>query len=157
MALATGLVITLASAAVIAAAGGGFAAGRLTAPDASDLVEAQAEQLDVLTDGMSDLVSRANQPAVLSAELEADIAAGLLQTPPMCMPSLTGDPDSPACVLAWCIRTGETDKQRCEPSKLMDLYVEDQRIEKRRAELARWEQDLTLREGEVAACLNPSP
>lgn len=151
-----GTTIAITATAGLLLTASGFWLGRATAPDtAAPLVEAQTEQLDVLTDGMADLVSRANQPAVLSAELEADVAMGLLKMPPMCLPSMGGNPDSPACVLAWCIRTGETNKQRCEPSKLMDLYVADQDIEKRLTELTRWEQSLTLREAEVASCLEP--
>lgn len=154
MPVGTTVVVGLSAVAVIGALGGGFAIGRATAPDSSDLVEAQTEQLDVLTDGMADLVGRAQAPAVLSAELERDVAAGLLQMPPMCMPSMGGDPASTACMLAWCVRTGETDKQRCEPGKLMDLYVAEQRISERERSLTLWEQDLTLRETE--GCPEPA-
>ena len=115
---------TAVSLAVLASLATGFAAGWGTKPDAAvKALEAQTAAIATLNAGNEALVEQVTAVALLDAESDAQIADKLTGIPPMCIPDLGGDPMSAACVLAWCIRTGETDAQRCEPAKLMDLYI----------------------------------
>jgi hypothetical protein len=61
--------------------------------------------------------------AVEEAKRESVIANKLTDMPPPCIKEVGGDPMSLQCMWALCIRTGETDKQRCEPSKLTDKLL----------------------------------
>lgn len=110
---------------IIAALGAGFGAGWGLKPDSS--VEALAEQtkaIEALSAGNTELVERVNAVALEEAQKEALIADKLTDIPPQCIKELGGDPMSALCAWAWCVRTGETDKQRCEPAKITDLIIE---------------------------------
>lgn len=115
---------TWTAIAVIAALCAGFGAGWGLKPDAS--VEALAEQtkaIEALSTGNTELVERVNAVALQEAQKEAFIADKLTDIPPQCIKELGGDPMSALCAWAWCVRTGETDKQRCEQGKITDLVV----------------------------------
>jgi hypothetical protein len=115
-----GATIAITAGAAVLLAGGGFLAGRGTAPDdAVPLVEAQTEQLDVLADGMADLVSRTAEPITLDAETRAALA----QTPPQCVTVLGGNPLSLACAWATCLQYGQSSAQRPECRAVEAAYL----------------------------------
>jgi len=115
----TGIAIAVSVAALA-----GFGAGWGLKPDAAvKALEAQTEAIETLNRGNAHLVAEVNAVARLDAEREFSIADKLTNVPPQCVPELGGDPMSPECAWAWCIRTGETDKQRCEVGKLQDYLI----------------------------------
>jgi hypothetical protein len=117
--------VTLTVVAVLASLGVGFGAGWGLKPDASvKALEAQTEAIETLNEGNQKLVEQVQATAIIDAEAEAAIADKLTNIPPQCIIGLGGDPMSPECQWAWCIRTGETDKQRCQDSKLADYLIE---------------------------------
>ena len=116
--------VTLTVIAVIASLGVGFGAGWGLKPDAGvKAIEAQTEAIEELNSGNQALVEKVQQVAITDAEREASIANKLTDLPPPCVKDVGGDPMSLQCMWALCIRTGETDKQRCEPSKLTDKLL----------------------------------
>jgi hypothetical protein len=116
--------VTLTTITVLAALGVGFGAGWGLKPDAGvKAIEAQTEAIAELNNGNQALVDKVQQVAVTDAEREASIANKLTDLPPPCIKEVGGDPMSLQCMWALCIRTGETDKQRCEPSKLTDKLL----------------------------------
>jgi len=116
--------VTLTVIAVIASLGVGFGAGWGLKPDAGvKAIEAQTEAIEELNSGNQALVEKVQQVAITDAEREASIADKLTDLPPPCVKDVGGDPMSLQCMWALCIRTGETDKQRCEPSKLTDKLL----------------------------------
>ena len=116
--------VTLTTVTVLAALGVGFGAGWGLKPDAgAKAIEAQTEAIAELNSGNQELVAQVQQVAVTNAEKEASIANKLTDIPPPCVKEIGGDPMSMQCIWALCIRTGETDKQRCEPSKLTDQLL----------------------------------
>lgn len=117
--------VTWVTIAVVVAAGAGFGAGWGLKPDASvKAIEAQTESIRELNKGNQALVAEVQAVAQTEAEKEAAIADKLTDVPPTCIKEIGGDPMSLNCAWALCIRTGETDKQRCEPSKLTDALLE---------------------------------
>ncbi len=116
--------VTLTTVAVIAALGTGFGAGWGLKPDAGvKAIEAQTEAIDAMNKGNQELVDKVQEVAVEEAKRETAIADKLTDMPPPCVGEVGGDPMSLQCMWALCIRTGETDKQRCEPSKLTDKLL----------------------------------
>ena len=116
--------VTLTSIAVLAALGVGFGAGWGLKPDASvKALEAQTEAIKEMNSGNQVLVEKVQEVAVEGAKRESAIADKLTDLPPPCIKEVGGDPMSLQCMWALCIRTGETDKQRCEPSKLTDQLL----------------------------------
>ena len=116
--------VSLTVIAVIASLSVGFGAGWGLKPDAGvKAIEAQTEAIKELNSGNQELVSQVQQVAITDAEREAAIADKLTDMPPPCISDVGGDPMSLQCMWALCIRTGETDKQRCEPSKLTDKLL----------------------------------
>jgi hypothetical protein len=117
--------VTLTAVAVLAALGVGFGAGWGLKPDAgAKAIEAQTEAIKELNSGNQELVEKVQQVSVEEAKRESEIASKLTELPPPCITDVGGDPMSLQCMWALCIRTGETDKQRCEPSKLTDMLLE---------------------------------
>ena len=116
--------VTLTTITVLAALGVGFGAGWGLKPDAGvKALEAQTEAIKELNDGNEALVEKVQQVSVEEAKRESAIANKLTDLPPPCIKEVGGDPMSLQCMWALCIRTGETDKQRCEPSKLPDQLL----------------------------------
>lgn len=116
---------TWVTIAVVVAAGAGFGAGWGLKPDASvKAIEAQTESIREMNKGNQALVAEVQAVAQTEAEKEAAIADKLTNVPPPCIKEIGGDPMSLNCAWALCIRTGETDKQRCEPSKLTDALLD---------------------------------
>ena len=116
--------LTLTAIAVLAAIGAGFGAGWGLKPDAgTKAIEAQTEAIKELNTGNQALVDKVQEVAVEEAKRETVIADKLTDMPPPCIKEVGGDPMSLQCMWALCIRTGETAKQRCEPSKLTDQLL----------------------------------
>lgn len=116
--------VTLTTITVLAALGVGFGAGWGLKPDAGvKAIEAQTEAIEALNDGNQALVDKVQEVSVEEAKRESAIADKLTDLPPPCIKDVGGDPMSLQCMWALCIRTGETDKQRCEPSKLTDKLL----------------------------------
>ena len=113
--------ITLTSIAVLAALGAGFGAGWGLKPAAgAKAIEAQTEAIKELNNGNQALVAKVQEVAITDAQKDASIADKLTDVPAPCIKEIGGDPMSLQCMWALCIRTGETDRQRCEPAKLTD-------------------------------------
>ena len=116
--------LTLTAIIVLASLGTGFGAGWGLKPDAgTKAIEAQTEAIKELNSGNQELVDKVQEVAVEEAKRETAIADKLTDMPPPCIKDVGGDPMSLQCMWALCIRTGETDKQRCEPSKLTDKLL----------------------------------
>lgn len=116
--------VTLVVIAVVASLATGFGAGWGLHPDAgAKAIEAQTQAIEKLSDGNEKLVERVNEVAVEQSKKETMIADKLTNVPPQCLSELGGDPMSIDCAWAWCVRTGESDKQRCETSKLTDELI----------------------------------
>jgi len=116
--------MTVVSIAVLAALGVGFGAGWGLKPDAgAKAIQAQTEAIEAMNTGNQALVDKVQAVAVEDAERQTKIADKLTDMPPPCVKEVGGDPMSLQCMWALCIRTGETDKQRCEPSKLTDKLL----------------------------------
>lgn len=111
--------ISIVAIAVIASLGVGFGAGWGLKPDASvKAIEAQTEAIEALQTGNAALISEVQQVALEEAQRETKIADKLTNVPPQCIKELGGDPMTLECAWAWCVRTGESEKQRCEQSGL---------------------------------------
>lgn len=116
--------VTLTTIAVLASLSVGFGAGWGLKPDAgAEALEAQTEAIKEMNSGNQALVEKVQEVAIEEAKREAEIADKLTDLPPPCIKEVGGDPMSLQCMWALCIRTGETDKQRCEPSKLTDKLL----------------------------------
>jgi hypothetical protein len=117
--------VSLAAIAVCAGIIAGFGAGWGLKPDASvKALEQQTEAIGVMSAGQRELVSEVQRVAVEEAERDTMIADKLTDTPPQCVSELGGDPMSPQCAWAWCVRDGESDAQRCQDSTLQAYLVE---------------------------------
>ena len=102
----TALVIGL-----VVAIGVGFGAGWGLKPDASaKALKAQTESIKALQDGQKDILAEAQKPVVL----DAAIRSALVEIPPQCVTSMGGDPMSAQCAWAYCVRTGQSNAQRCQ-------------------------------------------
>ena len=118
--------ITWAAVAVIIAAGAGFGAGWGLKPDATiEAIQAQNETIEALGKGNQELIAEVQRVAIEEAERKTLLAENLTVYPPMCLTELNGDPMSPLCAWAWCIRTGVSDAQRCQEQTLQAFIIED--------------------------------
>lgn len=95
----------------IAALAVGFGAGWGLKPDASaKALEAQTESIKALEAGQRDILAEAQKPVVL----DAAVRAALIEMPPQCVKEMGGDPMSTQCAWAYCVRTGQSNAQRCQ-------------------------------------------
>ena len=116
--------VTWAAVAVIVAAGAGFGAGWGLKPDASvAALEASTASLEAMGKSNQELVEAVNRVALEEATRETMLADKLTATPPQCLEELGGDPMSPQCAWAWCVRDGESNAQRCQEAGLQALLV----------------------------------
>lgn len=121
----------LVSLAVIATVGAGFGLGRWTAPDASDALAEQTEAVRAVAEGNKALVAEVQEVARLDAAKEAEIASKLTDVPVTCLPELGGSVNSAECLWALCVRTGETDAQRCDQSEAWSLLKKSRDLDGR--------------------------
>lgn len=96
---------------VLASLGVGFGAGWGLKPDgAAKALEAQAETLEALQAGQSQLVEASSRPVVIDAELRSTLA----EVPVQCRRDAGGDPASVACQWATCLQFGQSSANRPE-------------------------------------------
>ena len=70
-----GTTIAIVSVSAVVLTAGGFLAGRATAPDSTaEVLEAQAQQLDTILDGQTEILTAASRPMVIDAELRDKLA-----------------------------------------------------------------------------------
>ena len=116
-----GTTIAIVSVSAVVLAGGGFLAGRATAPDdveqVTGLVEAQTTQIDILGDRMAEIQSVALRPVVIDAEIRDKLA----NVPPQCRSGQ--DPAGLACAWSSCLRYSTTDGQRPECRAVEAAYL----------------------------------
>lgn len=84
-------------------------------------LEAQAESLDAILDGQTEILTAAQQPVVLDAELKATLA----RVPPTCIREMGGDPLSAECLLTLCWAHGTSSAQRPSCSAVEELVVQN--------------------------------
>ena len=99
-----------------AAGGGGVAAVNTVANNRADARTAEA--LDSITD-------RLTEEDVVEERAQASVVDKLTDPPIPCLVELGGDPSGPMCMAALCMRTGESEKQRC--TQLDDLLEDSRR------------------------------
>jgi len=115
---------TLLAITILATLGAGFGAGWAVKPDASvKALEQNNQTIEKLNAGNRQLVAEVQRVALEEAARESLIADKLTETPPQCLTELGGDPMSPQCAWAWCVRDGESDAQRCQEAGLQALLV----------------------------------
>ena len=112
---------TLALVAILAFISGAGAGLAVRPRDKSHKVlEAQAQSLDALLDGQTEILTEAQKPVVLDANLKATLA----ETPPACIRELGGDPLSPQCLLMACWSYGQSSAQRPDCDAVEALVVQ---------------------------------
>lgn len=101
--------MTTITVAVLISFVAGVGAGFAWRPDKSHkMLEAQAQSIDAVLDRQTEILTAAQQPVVLDAELKATLA----ETPPTCIREMGGDPMSPQCMLTLCWAHGTSSAQR---------------------------------------------
>lgn len=112
------------SVCILVGTAAGFGAGWGLKPDsAAEALEHQTAALQSMQEGQLALVNEVQAVALQEAQRDLTIADRLTEMPPQCLPELGGDPLGLPCAWAYCVRTGETDAQRCEQGKLTDELV----------------------------------
>jgi hypothetical protein len=102
---------TVVIVALVAFVAGGATGIGVTASARNKAVaalEAQAQSLDAVLDGQTEILTAAQKPVVLDAELKATLA----ETPPTCIREMGGDPMSSQCLLTLCWAHGTSSAQR---------------------------------------------
>ena len=111
--------VTLTVIAVVVSVGAGFGAGWGLKPDASvEALKVQAQSIDALLDGQTEILTEAQKPVVIDAEIRDKLA----ETPPACIK----DPLGLSCQLQACWQYGQSAAQRPECSKIQDAYIAKQ-------------------------------
>ena len=102
---------TVVIVALVAFIAGGATGVGVTASNRNKAVaalEAQSQSLDAVLDGQTEILTAAQKPVVLDAELKATLA----ETPPTCIREMGGDPMSAQCLLTLCWAHGTSSAQR---------------------------------------------
>lgn len=116
--------VSWVAVAVVVSAGAGFGAGWGLKPSAArEALEANRETVAELTRGNQALLKEVQRVALEEAERETKLADKLTDMPPQCVEELGGDPMSPQCAWAWCVRDGESNAQRCQEAGLQAVLV----------------------------------
>ena len=116
--------VTLTVIAVVVSVGAGFGAGWGLKPDASvKALEAQAQSIDAILDGQTEILIEASKPIVIDAELRSELA----EVPVQCRIKAGGDPSSVQCQWATCLQFGQSSANRPECSDIRDLLVDSLR------------------------------
>ena len=106
---------------LVAAFGAGFGTGWGIKKDrSSELLKHQAQSIDAILDGQTIMITKMNEPVVIDAEIRSSLA----ETPPSCLPSLGGNPSTPACLMVTCWSYGQTAAQRPECHDLQEQVME---------------------------------
>ena len=112
--------VTLTVIAVVVSVGAGFGAGwGLKPDDTTKALEAQAQSIDAMLDGQTEILTEAQKPVVIDAEIKATLA----EIPVQCRTKMGGDPMSVQCQWASCLQYGQSAAQRPECSDIKDLLV----------------------------------
>ena len=115
---------TVVIVALVAFIAGGATGVGVTASNRSKAVaalEAQSQSLDAVLDGQTEILTAAQKPVVLDAELKATLA----ETPPTCIREMGGDPLSAECLLTLCWAHGTSSAQRPSCSAVEELVVQN--------------------------------
>lgn len=113
--------VTWTVIAVVASIGAGFGAGWGLKPDsAAEALAAQAQSIDTILDGQTEILVEASKPIVIDAELRSELA----EVPVQCRVKAGGDPASIQCQWATCLQFGQSSANRPECSDIRDLLVE---------------------------------
>ena len=113
--------VTLTVIAVVVSVGAGFGAGwGLKPDDTHKALEAQAQSIDAILDGQTEILIEASKPVVIDAELRSELA----EVPVQCRTKAGGDPASVQCQWATCLQFGQSSANRPECSDIRDLLVE---------------------------------
>jgi|GEM_PF-1997623 len=156
MPIGTGAVILIVSLSAAGVGGLGFMAGRSTAPEdrsAVEAIQAQGETLEAITAGQTVMVDTVATAVNAEMHERAALSDKLANTPPQCVIAEGGHPNSINCTWAWCTRTGQSDKQRCDVSKLQDALILDYEISERTEALD--EREKALDERDADGCPEP--
>ena len=90
-------------------------------PDASvKAIKAQTESIEALQAGQKEILAEAQKPVLL----DAAIRATLIELPPQCVTEMGGDPMSAQCAWAYCVRTGQSNAQRCQDVQFTATVLE---------------------------------
>ena len=113
--------VTLTVIAVVVSVGAGFGAGWGLKPDASvKALEVQAQSIDALLDGQTEILTEAQKPVIIDAELRSELA----EVPVQCRIKAGGDPSSVQCQWATCLQFGQSSANRPECNDIKELLVE---------------------------------
>lgn len=113
-----GTTVAIVSVSAVLLAGGGFLAGRATAPDGgAEALAAQAQTLDTILDGQTEILTAAARPVVIDAEIRDKLA----EVPPQCR----GEQDAGGLACAWatCLQYGQSSAQRPECRAIEAAYL----------------------------------
>ena len=114
-----GTTVAIVSVSAVLLAGGGFLAGRATAPDGgAEALAAQSQSLDTLLDGQTEILTAASRPVVIDAEIRDKLA----DTPPAGI----AEPLGLACSLQACWQYGQSAANRPECGLIRDAYITTQ-------------------------------
>lgn len=112
--------VTMTVIAVLASLGMGFAAGWGIRPDAAiEALEHQAQAIDTIMDGQTEILTEVSKPVVIDAELRATLA----EVPVQCRSDMGGDPTSVECQWATCLQFGQSSAQRPECREVEKMMV----------------------------------
>ena len=112
--------VTLTVIAVVVSVGAGFGAGwGLKPDDTTKALEAQAQSIDAILDGQTEILTEAQKPIIIDAELRSELA----EVPVQCRIKAGGDPSSVQCQWATCLQYGQSSAQRPECSKVTELML----------------------------------
>jgi len=114
------MVIAITAVAAVLLAGGGFLAGRATAPDNAEALAEHTRALEAQGATLSEVVEVASRPVVIDAQVREALA----QIPPAC--GSGGDPSSLACMVGQCWQYGQSAAQRPECRAIVDEYLRQQ-------------------------------
>ena len=113
--------VTLTVIGICAGIAAGFGAGWGLKPnDAEKALQAQAQSIDAILDGQTEILTAATKPVVIDAEIKATLA----EIPVQCRKDMGGDPMSVQCQWASCLQYGQSAAQRPECSAVRDLLVD---------------------------------
>lgn len=113
--------VTITVIGICAGIAAGFGAGWGLKPNGTEeALQAQAQSIDAILDGQTEILTEATKPIVIDAEIKATLA----EIPVQCRKQMGGDPMSVQCQWASCLQYGQSTAQRPECSAVRDLLVD---------------------------------